>query len=125
MSPLARRGNGRAREVTFGDRRLDATTGGGWRGTRKMNAHAAAECRSTASPSARLEGGVVAVVEADPAREEPVLVELGITGTGGGIHLVGALPGEADAGRAVAAVQAALDRAEDGNRRRGITADEA
>src|SRR3954466_11324238 len=111
MSPLARRGNGRAREVTFGDRRLDATTGGGWRGTRRMNAHAAAERTSTASPSARLEGGVVAVVEADLAREEPVLVELGITGTGGGIHLVGALPGEADAGRAVAAVEAALDRA--------------
>src|SRR3954471_15168724 len=78
-----------------------------------MNARAAAERTSTASPSARLEGGVVAVVEADLAREEPVLVELGITGTGGGIHLVGALPGEADAGRAVAAVEAALDRAED------------
>src|SRR3954451_17227754 len=78
-----------------------------------MNARAAAERTSAASPSARLEGGVVAVVEADLAREEPVLVELGITGAGGGIHLVGALPGEADAGRAVAAVQAALDRAED------------
>src|SRR3954464_15554257 len=78
-----------------------------------MNARAAAERTSTASPSARLEGGVVAVVEADLAREEPVLVELGVTGTGGGIHLVGALPGEADAGRAVAAVEAALDRAED------------
>src|SRR3954467_6028152 len=78
-----------------------------------MNARAAAERTSAASPSARLEGGVVAVVEADLAREEPVLVELGITGAGGGIHLVGALPGEADAGRAVAAVEAALDRAED------------
>src|SRR3954447_14998023 len=78
-----------------------------------MKAHAAAERTSTASPSARLEGGVVAVVEADLAREEPVLVELGITGTGGGIHLVGAFPGEADAGRAVAAVEAALNRAED------------
>src|SRR4051812_11823751 len=78
-----------------------------------MNARAAAEWTSTVSPSARLEGGVVAVVEADLAREEPVLVELGVTGAGGGIHLVGALPGEADAGRAVAAVEAALDRAED------------
>src|SRR3954452_340442 len=78
-----------------------------------MNARAAAERTSTASPSARLEGGVVAVVEADLAREEPVLVELGVTGAGDRIHLVGALPGEADAGRAVAAVQAALDRAED------------
>src|SRR4051794_14217430 len=78
-----------------------------------MNARAAAERTSAASPSARLEGGVVAVVEADLAREEPVLVELGIAGAGGGIHLVGALPGEADAGRAVAAVEAALDRAED------------
>src|SRR3954468_24753546 len=87
--------------------------GGGWRGTRKMNAHAATDWASAASPSARLEGGVVAVVEADLAREEPVLVELGVTGAGDGIHLVGALPGEADAGRAVAAVEAALDRAED------------
>src|SRR4051794_30360118 len=78
-----------------------------------MNARAAAEWTSTVSPSARLEGGIVAVVEADLAREEPVLVELGVTGAGGGIHLVGALPGEADAGRAVAAVEAALDRAED------------
>ena len=52
-------------------------------------------------------------MEADLAREEPVLVELGIAGAGGGIHLVGALPGEADAGRAVAAVEAAVDRAED------------
>ena len=52
-------------------------------------------------------------MEADLARQEPILVELGITGAGGGIHLVGALPGEADAGRAVAAVEAALDRAED------------
>src|SRR4051794_550024 len=78
-----------------------------------MNAHAAAERTSTASPSARLEGGVVAVVEADLAREEPVLVELGVTGAGDGIHLVGAFPGEADAGRAVAAVEAALNRAED------------
>src|ERR671927_654763 len=78
-----------------------------------MNARAAAERSSTASPSARLEGGVVAVVEADLAREEPVLVELGVAGAGDGIHLVGALPGEADAARAVAAVEAALDRAED------------
>src|SRR3954466_4003166 len=78
-----------------------------------MNARAAAEGASTVSPSARLEGGIVPVVEADLAREEPVLVELGIAGAGGGIHLVGALPGEADAGRAVAAVEAALDRAED------------
>src|SRR4051812_2016078 len=78
-----------------------------------MNARAAAERTSTASPSARLEGGVVAVVEADLAREEPVLVELSITGAGDRIHLVEALPGEADAGRAVAAVEAALDRAED------------
>src|SRR3954449_10198176 len=78
-----------------------------------MNAHAAAERTSTASPSARLEGGVVAVVEADLAREEPALVELGVTGAGDRIHLVGALPGEADAARAVAAMQAALDRAED------------
>src|SRR3954464_3661696 len=78
-----------------------------------MNARAAAERTSTASPSARLEGGVVAVGEADLAREEPVLVELGVAGAGGGIHLVGALPGEADAARAVAAVEAALDRAED------------
>src|SRR3954470_1765860 len=78
-----------------------------------MNARAAAERASAASPSARLEGGVVAVVEADLAREEPVLVELGVAGAGGGIHLVGALPGEADAARAVAAVEAALDRAED------------
>src|SRR4051794_16553878 len=78
-----------------------------------MNARAAAEWTSTVSPSARLEGGIVAVVEADLAREEPVLVELGIAGAGGGIHLVGALPGEADAGRAVAAVEAAVDRAED------------
>src|SRR3954453_23324836 len=78
-----------------------------------MNARAAAERTSTASPSARLEGGVVAVVEADLAREEPVLVELGVTGAGDRIHLVGALPGEADAGRAVAAVEAALERAEE------------
>src|SRR3954453_22710009 len=78
-----------------------------------MNARAAAEWTSTVSPSARLEGGVVAVVEADFAREEPVLVELSITGAGDRIHLVEALPGEADAGRAVAAVEAALDRAED------------
>src|SRR3954468_6903753 len=78
-----------------------------------MNARAAAERTSTASPSARLESGVVAVVEADLAREEPVLVELSITGAGDRIHLVEALPGEADAGRAVAAVEAALDRAED------------
>src|SRR3954453_21417653 len=78
-----------------------------------MNARAAAEWTSTVSPSARLEGGIVAVVEADLAREEPVLVELGIAGAGGGIHLVGALPGEADAVRAVAAVEAAVDRAED------------
>src|SRR3954452_1989407 len=78
-----------------------------------MNARAAAERTSTASPPSRLEGGVVAVVEADLAREEPILVELGIAGTADGIHLVEALPGEADAGRAVAAVEAALDRAED------------
>src|SRR5919202_7098636 len=78
-----------------------------------MNARATAEWTSTASPSARLEGGVVAVVEADLAREQPVLAELGVAGAGGGIHLVGALPGGADAGRAVAAVEAAEDRAED------------
>src|SRR4051794_33741762 len=78
-----------------------------------INARAAAEWTSTVSPSARLESGVVAVVEADLAREEPVLVELSITGAGDRIHLVEALPGEADAGRAVAAVEAALDRAED------------
>jgi hypothetical protein len=52
-------------------------------------------------------------VEADLAREKPIFVELGIAGAAGGIHLVGALPGEADAVRAVAAVETALDRAED------------
>src|SRR5689334_5882553 len=78
-----------------------------------MNARAAVERAAAASPSARLEGGVVAVVEADLAREEPVLAELGVAGAGGGIHLVGALPGEVDAVAAVAAVEAAVDRAED------------
>ncbi len=52
-------------------------------------------------------------MEADLAREKPIFVELGLTGAGGGIHLIGAFPGEADAGRAVAAVEAALNRAED------------
>src|SRR5215217_6589358 len=78
-----------------------------------MNARTAPERSLTASPSARLEGGVVAVVEADLAREKPIFVEFGITGAADGIHLVEALPGEADAVRAVAAVEAALDRAED------------
>ena len=52
-------------------------------------------------------------MEADLAHEKPILIEFGITSAGGGVHLVGALPGEADAGWAIAAVEAALDRAED------------
>jgi hypothetical protein len=52
-------------------------------------------------------------VEADLAREKPIFVELGIPGAAGGIHLVGALPSEADAVRPVAAVETALDRTED------------
>ena len=60
-----------------------------------------------------LKVGIVAVVEADLARKEPIFVEFGITGAADGIHLVEALPGEADAVRAVAAVETALDRAED------------
>src|SRR3712207_4423061 len=78
-----------------------------------MNARTAPERSLTASPSARLEGGVVAVVEADLARDKPIFVELGLTRAGGGIHLIGAFPGEADAGWVVAAVEAALNRAED------------
>src|SRR5215217_3667099 len=78
-----------------------------------MNARTAPERSLTASPSARFEGGIVAVVEADLARKEPIFVEFGITGAADGIHLVEALPGEADAVRAVAAVETALDRAED------------
>ena len=52
-------------------------------------------------------------MEADLAREKATLVELSITGAADGIHLVEALPGEADAVWAVAAVETALDRAED------------
>src|SRR5919206_3493781 len=54
------------------------------------------------SPSARLEGGLVAAVEADLAHERPVLVELGVAVAAGRVHLVGALPGEVDAVAAVA-----------------------
>lgn len=52
-------------------------------------------------------------MEADLAREKPIFVEFGITSAADGIHLVKALPGEADAVRAVAAVETALDCAED------------
>src|SRR5919199_3028955 len=65
------------------------------------------------SPSARLEGGLVAAVEADLACERVVRSELGGAGAEGGVHLVEALPGEAHPVRAVAAVEVAAGRAED------------
>src|SRR3954452_19914104 len=64
------------------------------------------------SPPARLEGGLVAAVEADLAHERPLLAELGVAVAAGRVHLVGALPGEVDAVAPVAAVEAAIDRAE-------------
>src|SRR4051794_15001495 len=65
------------------------------------------------SPAVCLEGGLVAAVEADLADERPVLVELGVAVAAGRVHLVGALPGEAHILGTVAAVEAAVDRAED------------
>src|SRR3954465_3591063 len=65
------------------------------------------------SPPARLEGGLVAAVEADLAHERPVLAELGVAVAAGRVHLVGALPGEAHILGTVAAVEAAVDGAED------------
>src|SRR3954468_7537959 len=65
------------------------------------------------SPPVRPEGGFVAAVEADLAHERPVLAELGAAVAAGRVHLVGALPGEGHAVAAVAAVEAAVDRAED------------
>src|SRR3954454_20606207 len=65
------------------------------------------------SPPAHLEGGLVAAVEAELAHERPVLAELGVAVAAGRVHLVGALPGEAHILGTVAAVEAAMDGAED------------
>ena len=52
-------------------------------------------------------------MKADLARERAVWGEFGGASAEGGIHLVGALPGEAYPVRAVAAVEIAADRTED------------
>src|SRR3712207_2654549 len=64
------------------------------------------------SPSAGIEGGLIAAVEADLARERPVWLEFGGAGAGSRVHLVEALPGEANPVRAVAAVGITVDRTE-------------
>ena len=61
----------------------------------------------------RLEGGFIATVEPDLAHQGPALIEFGVTIAAGRVHLVGALPGEAHILGTVAAVEAAIDGAED------------
>ncbi len=52
-------------------------------------------------------------MEADTTGEGAIVFELGLAVAGGLVHLVAAGPGEADAGFCTAAVEAALDGAED------------
>ena len=52
-------------------------------------------------------------MKADLARERPVWLEFGGAGAGSRVHLVEAVPGEADPVRAVAAVEITVDRAKD------------
>ena len=52
-------------------------------------------------------------MKADLARERSVWLEFGGAGAGSRVHLVEAVPGEADPVRAVAAVEITVDRAKD------------
>src|SRR5919107_3083053 len=65
------------------------------------------------SPFARFEGGLIAAVKADLAREQAVWGASGGARAEGGIQLVGTLPGEAYPVRAVAAVEITAARTED------------